>query len=93
MNKTDIVRVIAGETELTMKDVTSVIDSLVATITKTLAKGEEVSIPGLGKLVTKKRAARVSINPRTKQKVKVPASKAVGFKVAKALKDAVNKKK
>lgn len=91
MNKAELVREIAGETGLTMKDVAAVIDNFVATTTNTLARGEEVSIAGLGKFVAKRRAARVSINPRTKQQVKVPASNAVGFKVGKALKDAVNR--
>lgn len=92
MNKTELIKEIAGATKLTIKDVTAVIDSSITVITKSLVKGDEVAIAGFGKFVSKKRAARISINPRTKQKIKVAASKAVGFKVGKALKDAVNKR-
>jgi len=92
MNKTELIKEVAGATKMTIKDVTGIVDASVALITKGLVKGDEIAIAGFGKFVSKKRAARISINPRTKQKINVPASKTVGFKVSKALKDAVNKK-
>lgn len=91
MNKTDLVKVIAEKLGLTQKDVSAVIDEFVEVSTNALKKGQEVSLPGLGKLAVAKRAARTSMNPRTKELVKVPARKAPVFKPAKALKDAVNK--
>ena len=91
MNKSELVKVIAENLELTQKDVAAVVDEFVAVVTGTLAKGQEVAVAGLGKWVVSKRAARTSINPRTKELVKVPARKAPAFKAAKALKDAVNK--
>lgn len=90
MNKTELVKVIADELGLTQKDVTAVLDKLVEVTTGALKKGQEVSLPGLGKFAVAKRAARTSMNPRTKELVKVPARKAPVFKAAKALKDAVN---
>ena len=57
---------------------------------KTELTQKEVAIAGLGKFTAKTRKPRTSINPRTKEKVKVPASKAATFKSAKALKDALN---
>lgn len=91
MNKADLVRAIAEETTLTQKEVNAVLDSFISNVVDCLVKGEEVSIAGFGKFVVKTRAPRESINPRTKEPVKVPASKAPSFKVGKALKDAVNK--
>ena len=90
MNKLDIVKVVAEDTGLTQKEVTGVVDGFVNTIIRELKKGQEVNIAGFGKFVVKKRAKRTSINPRTKEVVKVPACKAPAFKVGKALKDAVN---
>ena len=92
MNKSELVKLIADKVGLTQKEVSGVIDEFVEETTKALTKGEEVAIAGLGKFVVRKRAARNSINPRTKAVIKVPASKAPVFKAAKALKDAVNKK-
>jgi DNA-binding protein HU-beta len=61
----------------------------VAVITEELARGEEVSITGLGKLHIVDRAARTGVNPRTKEKIAIPAKKAIKFKVSKTLKDNV----
>ncbi len=91
MNKSDLVKEVAETLEFTQKDVSAVIDTLIEKVTVALQKGKEVAIAGLGKFVVKKRAARKSVNPRTKEIVKVPASKAPVFRAGKALKDAVNK--
>ena len=82
MNKLDIVKVVAEETGLTQKEVLGVVDGFVATIIKELKKG---------KFVVKNRARRTSINPRTKEPIEVPASKAPTFRAGKQFKDAVNK--
>ena len=91
MNKAELVKEVAEKTELTQKDVTMVLDAVISAITGQLIKGEEVSIAGFGKFVVRKRAARTSINPRTKQEVSVPASNAPAFRPGKALKDAINR--
>ena len=90
MNKNDLVKVIADKTELTQKEVAMVMDEFITITTKALRAGEEVAIAGLGKFVAKTRKPRTSINPRTKERISVPASKAATFKSAKALKDALN---
>ncbi len=92
MNKSELVKLIAEKVGLTQKEVAAVVDEFVEVTTAQLVKGNEVAIAGLGKFAVRKRAARNSINPRTKEVVKVPASKAPVFKAAKALKDAVNKR-
>ncbi len=91
MNKLEIVKVIAEDSGLTQKEVTGVVDTLIDTIISELKRGEEVNIAGFGKFVVKKRAARTSINPRTKEAIKVPASKAPTFRAGKQFKEAVNK--
>ena len=90
MNKNEIIKAIAESVQATQKDVTAIVDRFFAIAQEVLVKGGEVSIAGFGKFVVKGRAARESINPRTKAIIKVPASKSVAFKPAKAIKDAVN---
>ena len=91
MNKLEIVKVIAEESGLTQTVGAGVVDTMIDTIISELKRGEEVNIAGFGKFVVKKRAARTSINPRTKQAISVPASKAPTFRAGKQFKEAVNK--
>ena len=58
---------------------------------QTLKKGDKITLTGFGTFGTSKRAARNGRNPRTGETVKIPARKAVTFKVGSKLKDAVNK--
>jgi DNA-binding protein HU-beta len=58
-------------------------------IVSALTEGGEATIPGLGKLVVKDTPARIGRNPRTGEPANIPAHKAVKFRAAKALKDAV----
>jgi Bacterial DNA-binding protein len=56
---------------------------------KETKKTGEFVLPGFGKLVKQKRKARTGFNPKTQQKIKIPAKTVVKFRVAKAAKDAV----
>ena len=56
-----------------------------------LAPGEKVQLIGFGSFESKKRAERIGRNPKTKEKITIPASKAPAFVAGKDLKDAVNK--
>lgn len=67
-----------------------VIDALTGVIHGQLADGKEVSLPGLGKFVTRDRAARTGRNPQTGQAIEIAATKVPAFKPAKALKDIVS---
>lgn len=92
MNKTELVEKIAKETGLTKKDTEAALKSFIEVVTNELSKSGEVSLIGFGTFTTAKRAARTGINPKTKEQIKIPASKSPKFKPGKALKDAVNKK-
>lgn len=65
------------------------IDALGPAIQATLAKGEDVTLPGIGKLVVKERAAREGRNPQTGQTIKISARKVPAFTALKVLKDAL----
>ncbi len=90
MNKADLVEKVAAEARLTKKDAQYATEVVFEKILEALVNGEEVKIAGFGSFVVKERAARVGINPTTKEKIEIPAMKAVVFKAAKPAKDKVN---
>ena len=93
MTKSDLVNVIAKKTGKTKSAASDIIDSILDAIKAALKKGDKVTLVGFGTFEIAKRAARSGVNPRTRQKIRIKASKAPRFKAGKALKDAVNKGK
>ena len=91
MNKIELVKVVADKTGLTQKEVSTVVEEMLNTVVADLAKGNEVAIAGFGKFVVKTRAARESINPRTKEKVEVPATVSPSLKFGKNFKEELAK--
>jgi len=89
MNKTDLVAAVAAKAEISKKDAEAAVSAVIASITDALADGDKVSLVGFGTFEVKERAARTGLNPRTGEKLSIPASKAPAFKAGKALKDAV----
>ncbi len=71
------------------KQALQVVEAVFNTITQTLTRGEEVSIPGFGTFKVVKRAARMGVNPKTGEKIQIAASIKPKFRAAKALKEAV----
>lgn len=90
MTKSELISAVAAKANIKAVDASGAIDALVAVIAEELAKGEKVAISGLGGFEVKDRAEREGVNPKTGAKLMIPASKAVGFKVAKAIKDILN---
>jgi DNA-binding protein HU-beta len=90
MTKTEMVAFLAKETGFTNVKAKEVVEAILAQATKTLKKQGRFILPGIGSLEVVKRAGRKGRNPRTGEPVKIKAHKAVKFKAAKALKDAVN---
>ncbi|MEY8738439.1 HU family DNA-binding protein [Bacillales bacterium AN1005] len=89
MNKTELINAVAQSSELSKKDSTRVVDSVMETITTTLKDGEKVEIIGFGSFSVSERAARKGRNPQTGEEIEIAASKAPTFKAGKKLKDAV----
>jgi len=71
------------------KQAAAAVDAVFDTIIQTLSRGEEVAIAGFGTFRVSKRAARMGINPRTGEKIQIPASVKPKFRAGKALKEAV----
>ncbi|MBQ1704534.1 MAG: HU family DNA-binding protein [Clostridia bacterium] len=91
MNKTELVAAIAEKAGLTKKDAEKALTAATEAVAEALVNGDKVQVIGFGTFEVKKREARVGRNPRTKQEIKIPASKTPVFKAGKALKDKVAK--
>ncbi len=90
MTKQDLVNGAAQAAGVTKKAAGEVLDSVLAMVTKSLKKGENVTVTGFGTFRISKRAARTGVNPRNpSEKIKIPAMKLPAFKAGKSLKDAV----
>jgi DNA-binding protein HU-beta len=90
MNKTELVAAVAESTGLSRAQAGEALDAALQAITGALAKGDEVKLVGFGSFVVADRPAGEARNPRTGDRVAVPASKAAKFKAGVGLKDAVN---
>ena len=89
MNKTELVAALAGKAELSKKDAEKALNAFVEVVSDAMKAGDKVQLVGFGTFESKDRPARTARNPRTGESVKIPASKAVSFKVGKALKDSL----
>lgn len=91
MTKAELIAAVAEKSELTKKQSEAAVKAVIDTITDTLANGESIQLVGFGTFEVRERAERAGINPRTKKKIKIPATKVPAFKAGRALKDAVSK--
>ena len=89
MNKTELIAAVAEKAELSKKDAEAAVTATNDAITEALVREEKVQLVGFGSFEIKSRAERVGRNPKTKETIQIPASKAPVFKAGKALKDAV----
>jgi len=90
MNKVGLTEAIMKAAGIEVKkQATEIVEAVFDTITKTLAKGEEVAIAGFGTFKVAKRAARMGVNPRTGEKIQIAASIKPKFRAGKVLKEAV----
>lgn len=91
MTKAELIAQVAEKSELSKKDAEKAIAAVVSSVTDALVAGDKVQLVGFGTFEVRDRKEKESKNPRTGEKIIVPAKKAPAFKAGKALKDAVNK--
>ena len=92
MNKAELIDAIAKDTNLSKKDVDTVLKSFFEVVTNELKNDGKVQMIGFGTFEVGERAAREGRNPQTGETMVIEASKNPRFKAGKALKDAVNGK-
>ena len=90
MNKNELVRAIANNAGITLKDAAIALDAVIDAVTAGLKDGEKVQISGFGTFELKSKPARDGINPKTGEKIKIGESKIPAFKFGKAYKDSFN---
>lgn len=93
LNKAGLIEALVKETDMSKAEAGRTINALVAIITKTVAKKEDVQLIGFGTFKATKRAARKGKNPRTGEALKIAAATVPKFTAGAAFKAAVNKKK
>ena len=91
MTKAELIAAIAEKSGMTKKDADAALSAVIDTITDTLAKGDKIQLVGFGTFEVRERKAREGINPQSKSKIQIPATKVPAFKAGRALKDAVSK--
>ena len=89
MTKVDLVDQVSDKLQMAKNDLERVLETTIATIQEALKKGDKVSLTGLGMFSVKERKHREARNPKTGEKVQVPAKKAVKFRPGKELKELV----
>ncbi len=90
MNKNDLVAAVAASTGLSKTDSANAVDGMLDSIAGALKNGGEVRLVGFGTFSVAHRKASEGRNPRTGERIQIPASNQPKFKAGKALKEAVN---
>jgi DNA-binding protein HU-beta len=88
--KADVINAIADQAGISKKEAAAAFDAFVGYISESCERGERCAIPGLGSFSVSQRKAREGRNPRTKEKITIPASKNIRFKAGKDLRDQLN---
>jgi DNA-binding protein HU-beta len=90
MNKQDLIAKIVRETQVSKRLASKMVATTLASITKSLKKGDAVTLVGFGTFKTAIRKARKGRNPLTGGAIKIPRRKTVRFSAGKALKTTIN---
>ncbi len=89
MNKVELIAAVASKADLSKKDAEKAVAAVVASIQDALVAGDKIQLIGFGTFEVRERGERVGRNPRTKETIKIAASKQPVFKAGAALKNAV----
>ena len=90
MTKAELIEEVSRVVEMTRKDSEVIVEAIFDSVVRALRTGDKIEIRGFGSFRTRERRGRVGRNPKTGEKVDVPAKKIPYFKPSKELKDFVN---
>ena len=94
MTKSELIEAIATkQTQLTQKDIDSAVKTILEHMAQSLEKGERIEIRGFGSFSLHFRPPRVGRNPKTGEKMEIPATKVTAFSAGKSFKEMVAPKK
>ena len=89
MQKTDFIKAVADKTGVSQKETGVIINAMLDMIAAQLAAGEKVTLTGFGTFEVRARQEREGVNPQTRAKIIIPATKTPGFSASSTLKDAL----
>ncbi|MCU0492314.1 MAG: HU family DNA-binding protein [Chloroflexaceae bacterium] len=87
--KTEFIKMVAERTGVSQKETKQVIDAALDVIAECLKTGERVTLTGFGTFEVRERRARQGVNPQTRAKINIAATKTPGFSASSTLKDLV----
>ncbi len=90
MTKKDLIKKVAKDADISKAQAKNALEAFLASTTKTLQEGRYLILPGFGSFTTKRRAARVGRNPRTGEKLVIPARRVVKFRPGKKLSESIS---
>jgi DNA-binding protein HU-beta len=93
MKKSEFIAAVAKEAGVPRTEADKVINASLNVITKSLKGGDKVTLTGFGTFEVRQRAARTGMNIRTRQKIKIPASKRPVFSAGAVLKGTISGKR
>lgn len=85
MNKTEFIAAVAEKAGMPKTQTKEVYEAMVETIHERMKKGDRLTLVGFGSFYVSERAARKGINPRTRETIKIKASKSIKFKPSSAM--------
>jgi|SRR5713226_8564177 len=90
MTKADLIEEVSRVVEMTRKESEIIVETIFDSIVKSLRAGDKIEIRGFGSFRTRQRQARIGRNPKSGDRVEVPAKRIPFFKPSKELRDIVN---
>jgi len=93
MTKADLIEEVSALAELTRKDSEYIVETIFDSVVHALRSGDKIEIRGFGSFRTRQRNPRIGRNPKTGERVEVPAKRIPFFKPSKELKDLINREK
>lgn len=90
MNKTEVIDLFKETLGINGTQARGVAEKIFGAFSEKLKAGEEVTLPGIGKLYIKERPARKGHNPRTGESIQIAASKKLAVKMVKEFRDLIN---
>ena len=90
MTKVELIEDVSRAVEMTQEDSQVIIEAILDSVVRALRGGDKIEIRGFGSFRTRQRKPRVGRNPKTGERVEVPAKRIPYFKPSKELRDLVN---
>lgn len=89
MQKSELIKAISERTGVSQKQAKEIVESSLEVIAEALARGEKVRLTGFGTFELRKRQARVSLHPKTRERIQIPSSRTPSFSAGSQLKEAM----